>query len=158
DRPLGFEDRLAVREARQRALADAVYQRFVRDSVSVRDDDVRALWSTYKWRQHLRHIVLPSRNIAAAVRRELVAGRSSWSAAVKRCAPGAGSGPDGDRGWVARRKLDPAIGNVAFALQPGEISEPVQDKEGWHLIQSVDRKPAEPPLYAAVQRGLRSDV
>src|SRR5438874_1241899 len=33
DHPLGFEDRLALRETRLRSLATAVYQGFVRDSV-----------------------------------------------------------------------------------------------------------------------------
>jgi len=159
DRPLGFEDRLALREARERALSQAVYQRFVHDSVRVSDDEIRALWETYKWNQHLRHIVLPDRNAAASVRRELVAGRVSWSAAVKKYSlAGAGSTPDGDLGWVDRRKMDRAIANVAFALHPGQISEPVQDAEGWHLVQSVDRKPAVPPLFEALRRGFREDI
>src|SRR5262249_29106021 len=44
NRPVGFEDRLALRETKQRALANAVYQRFVRDSVVVTDAEVRTLW------------------------------------------------------------------------------------------------------------------
>jgi len=159
DKPLGFEERLALREARQRALAEAVYQRFVSDSVQVSEAETRAVWETYKWNQHLRHIVLPDRNAAASLRRELVAGRVSWSAAVKKYSiAGAGSAPDGDLGWVDRRKMDRTMANIAFALHPGEISEPVQDSDGWHLVQSVDRKPAVPPLYEAMKRGFRQDI
>ena len=159
DRPLDFEGRLAVREATQRALAEAVFSHYVRDSAQVSDEDTRALWETYRWSQHLRHIVLPNRSTAASVRRELVGGRVSWSAAVKKysIAP-AGPAGDGDLGWVDRRKLDALVANVAFALHPGEISEPVQDLDGWHLVQSVDRKAVDPPPYAALRRGLRSDV
>src|SRR5512146_671970 len=84
DRPLGFEDRVALRETRQRALADAVYRRFVRDSVTVSDDEVRSLWETFKWAGHFRHILVADRNAAERVRRDIVSGRIAWSAAVKK--------------------------------------------------------------------------
>src|SRR5262245_58071403 len=74
-RPLGFEDRLALREVRQRQLATAVYQRFVRDSVVVTDAEVRTQWESYQWLQHFRHILLLDRPTAERVRRELISGR-----------------------------------------------------------------------------------
>src|SRR5262252_212287 len=72
NRPQGFEDRLALRETRQRSLANAVYQRFVRDSVVVTDAEVRAQWESYKWQQHFRHILVADRATADRVRRELI--------------------------------------------------------------------------------------
>src|SRR5262245_53964484 len=75
NRPEGFEDRLAIRETRQRALANAVYQRYVSDSVVVTDAEVRTLWESYKWLQHFRHILVADRATADRVRRELISGR-----------------------------------------------------------------------------------
>src|SRR5206468_2051533 len=81
DHPLGFEDRLAIREARERALARAVYRRFVSDSVKTTEQELRAQWETYGWDQHVRHLLLADRNAADKVRRELISGRIAWSAA-----------------------------------------------------------------------------
>jgi hypothetical protein len=79
NRAQGFEDRLALRETRQRALANAVYQRYVRDSITVTDAEVRTMWESYKWLQHFRHILLADRATADRVRRELISGRVTWT-------------------------------------------------------------------------------
>ena len=41
-------------------------------------------------------------------------------------------------------------------LKPGETSQPVQDNEGWHIVQSIERKPMDPPSYEAIQRMLQA--
>ena len=159
NRPLGFEDRLALRETRQRALATAVYQRFVADSIVVTDTEVRELWASYKWAQRFRHILLHDRNAAERVRRELVSGRITWMAAVKKYSIATTDrAPDGDLGWGARDKMERTTANRIYTLKPGETSLPVQDRTGWHIIQSTERKPQEPPSYEGIRRALRRQL
>lgn len=40
-----------------------------------------------------------------------------------------------DIGWVTAGDLDPALETVAFELAPGEISEPVLARGGWHIVR-----------------------
>jgi peptidyl-prolyl cis-trans isomerase D len=55
-----------------------------------------------------------------------------------------GSAEKGGRleGLRGREGLDPAFANAAFALQPGEISEPVLSQFGYHVILLHDKKAA----------------
>jgi PPIC-type peptidyl-prolyl cis-trans isomerase-like protein len=157
NRPLAFEDRLALRETEQRSLTLAVHQRFVSDSVRVSDSEVRSLWENTSWRQHLRHILIEDRNDAERVRRDLVAGRISWSVAVKRYSIATKDlGPDGDLGWMELEALGPELHYRVLALKLGEISRPVQDRDGWQIVQCFERRHVDPPAYEGSSVRLRA--
>jgi hypothetical protein len=159
NRPLQFEDRLALTETRQRSLASATYQRFVADSIVVTDAEVRTMWESFKWLQHFRHILVADRITADRVRRELISGRITWAAAVKKYSLATtDKGPNGELGWVQREKMDPNIAYWVYGLKPGETSEPTEDKDGWHIVQSIERKPVEPPSYDPMVGVLRGQI
>ena len=47
-------------------------------------------------------------------------------------------------GWYGKHQLVKEFEDAAFALQPGEMSEPVLSPFGWHLILMKERKQLEP--------------
>lgn len=49
----------------------------------------------------------------------------------------------GDLGYFTRDRMIPAFAEVAFALAPGQISDPVLTRFGWHLIKVEDRREGE---------------
>jgi peptidyl-prolyl cis-trans isomerase D len=64
-----------------------------------------------------------------------------------------GSAADGgDLGFFGRGLMDPAFEAAAFALTPGQISEPVRSSFGFHLIKLVDIKPARVKPFADAKR------
>ena len=46
----------------------------------------------------------------------------------------------GDLGWIRPGSLDSALEEAAFALQPGEISSPLQSPQGFHLLMLEERR------------------
>ena len=54
-----------------------------------------------------------------------------------------GSAPQGgELGWFAHGQMVPEFDKASFALNPGELSEPVKTQFGWHLIQLEEKKAA----------------
>ncbi|HEX9637319.1 MAG TPA: sulfatase-like hydrolase/transferase, partial [Acidobacteriota bacterium] len=82
----------------------------------------------------LRHIVLGSRAEAERVRALLLEG-ADFAVLVRERSldPSAG----GELGLVRRGELLDALETAAFALAPGQLSEPVRTIHGYHLIQRL---------------------
>ncbi len=50
-------------------------------------------------------------------------------------------GNDGNLGTFGKGRMVPEFEKAAYALKPGELSEPVRTQFGWHLIQLHERIP-----------------
>lgn len=46
----------------------------------------------------------------------------------------------GDLGWLTPGETVPAFEQAMNALEPGQVSGPVQSQFGWHLIQVLERR------------------
>ncbi|MGB8720620.1 MAG: peptidylprolyl isomerase, partial [Desulfobacterales bacterium] len=53
----------------------------------------------------------------------------------------------GDLGFFGRGQMVAPFEEAAFALEPGKVSGVVETDFGYHLIQSVEKKPAETIPY-----------
>ena len=92
-------------------------------------------------RARVRQILLPDRAAVERARAELEAGTAFPELAERLSQVPLGAVGDGDSG-VARDDLPPAFAEAIFALEPGEISQPVATDYGFHLFQVVERLPA----------------
>jgi parvulin-like peptidyl-prolyl isomerase len=87
-----------------------------------------------------RHIVVATREQAEDLRSKIVAGADFATLASTHSLDRSTSLNGGDLGWFPRGLLTmPVVETAAFALEPGELSNIVETKIGFHIIQMIGR-------------------
>ncbi len=86
------------------------------------------------------HILVKTRPEAVKIRKEIVDGEISFEDAAEKYSLCPSSQRGGDLGFFKRGDMVQPFADVAFDLKPGQISDPVGTKFGWHLIKTVDRR------------------
>jgi peptidyl-prolyl cis-trans isomerase C len=106
---------------------------------------------------HARHILVATEDEAKAVKAELDKGADFAELAKKKSKdPGAADG--GDLGFFTKDQMVPEFSAVAFALEPGKISDPVKSQFGWHIIKVEEKRDRKPPDFAQVKAQIETYV
>jgi peptidyl-prolyl cis-trans isomerase C len=106
---------------------------------------------------HARHILVETEDEAKAVKAELDKGADFAELAKKKSKdPGASDG--GDLGFFTKDQMVPEFSAVAFALEPGKISDPVKSQFGWHIIKVEEKRNRKPPEFDQVKGQIETYV
>ena len=145
------EFKAALETFRNQSLARAAIDASLKD-VTASDEDAKKFYDehpdqfTQPERVHVRHILISddvtSADAIAKVQADLRAGASFDEVAKSRSlCPSAAQG--GDLGEVSKGQMVPEFEAAAFALKnPGDLSEPVKTRFGWHIIRLEGRTPS----------------
>jgi peptidyl-prolyl cis-trans isomerase D len=74
------------------------------------------------------------------IKEEIEQGEDFSEVAIDYSEDNASAQKGGDLGWFGKGMMVVPFEEVAFSLEPGEISEPVKTKFGWHLIKVEDKR------------------
>src|SRR5579859_7853744 len=106
---------------------------------------------------HARHILVETEDDAKAIEAELKKGADFAELAKKKSKdPGAADG--GDLGFFTKDQMVPEFSAVAFALEPGKISDPVKSQFGWHVIKVEEKRNRQAPDFAQVKPQIETYV
>src|SRR5260221_3373638 len=106
---------------------------------------------------HARHILVESEDEAKAIKAELDKGGDFAELAKKKSKdPGASDG--GDLGFFTKDQMVPEFSAVAFALEPGKISDPVKSQFGWHIIKVEEKRNRKAPDFEQVKSQIEQYV
>jgi peptidyl-prolyl cis-trans isomerase C len=154
-----FKTRLAF--ARNRLLMDNLLA--VEGKTATTDEAMKKVYDdaakqiTGEQEVHARHILVETEDEAKAVEEELKKGADFAELAKKKSKdPGASDG--GDLGFFTKDQMVPEFSAVAFALEPGKISDPVKTQFGWHVIKVEEKRNRKAPDFEQVKPQIETYV
>jgi peptidyl-prolyl cis-trans isomerase C len=95
---------------------------------------------------------------AEALRAQVLDGAVDFNEFAREWSEGPGAFRGGDMGLFPRRQMVEEYATAAFALEPGQISEPIESKKGYYVIKSFGRYDAGPLPFEAVRADLVRQV
>lgn len=126
----------------------------------VSDDDAKKLFDQRKdlfgtpEKRQIHQIVFPNVAEAQAARERLGGGMSFEDLGKERDL----TASDVDLGLVTKSSLDPAVGDAAFALPAGEISQPIQGRLGTSIVKVDKIVPGIEADYAKVATDIKRQI
>ncbi len=93
-----------------------------------------------------------ARKKLAALRAEIVAGKTTFADAARKYSMSPSAPKGGDLGFIGLRDpaVDEAVARAAFAQKAGDVSEPIDAEFGVYLVQATERKPGTPTPFEKV--------
>jgi peptidyl-prolyl cis-trans isomerase C len=154
-----FKTRLAF--ARNRLLMDNLLA--VEGKAATTDENMKKVYEdaakqiSGEQEVHARHILVETEDQAKKIEAELKKGADFAEIAKKESKdPGAADG--GDLGFFTKDQMVPEFSTVAFALEPGKISDPVKTQFGWHVIKVEEKRTRKAPDFEQVKPQIETYV
>ncbi|MHB0768026.1 SurA N-terminal domain-containing protein [Bradyrhizobium sp. 5.13L] len=126
----------------------------------VSDEDAKKLFDQRKDRldtpekRQIHQIVFPNAAEAQAARDRLAGGMSFEDLGKERGL----TASDVDLGLVTKSSLDPAVGDAAFKLPVGEISQPIQGALGTSIVRVEKIEPGKEADYASLAGDIKREI
>ena len=148
----GFEARMKFLRNRvlMQATLDSEAEKGVNEEAAREFYDDAIAQADTQFEFSARHILLETEEKALEVLEE-VNGGADFAEMAKEHSTGP-SGPNGgDLGAFRTGQMVPEFEAAAFALEPGQVSEPVQTQFGWHIIKLEEKTELPPPPFEEVE-------
>ena len=158
---LTARDEVMISNQRRTYISGAALQAVVAEAVT--DATIQAAYDAkYKGsapliEYHASHILVATEEQAKDLKVQLDGGADFAELAKANSTDGSAAG-GGDLGWFGPGMMVKPFEDAVIALQPGQISAPVQTQFGWHLILLAETRNAAAPPLADVSADLSAEL
>ncbi len=144
----------------RRALRDAYFDASITGAVS--DEDAKKIYDEKianmkpEEEVHAKHILVGTEEEAKEVKERLTKGEDFATVAKEKSKDKNAEG--GDLGFFSRGQMLKPFEEAAFALDVGEISDPVQTQFGWHIIKLEEKRDQKLPGFDDVKEAIKTQL
>lgn len=152
---------LSLENERRSLLAADVIEKIMAGAAS--DGDIQAAYDA-KYADgfggdeyRAAHILVETEEEAKAIKADLDGG-ADFAATAKEKSTGPSGPGGGDLGWFGLGAMVPEFETAVVAMEPGQISDPIQTQFGWHLIILNEKRKQTAPELDAVRGELTDQL
>lgn len=157
----GAQYDLAVQQSGEQAIRDMVKLDLLRQKAAVEDvkvteKELKQYYDEYKPKIRASHILVKDEKTAQDIKAKLDKGED-FAKLAKEYSQDAGSAQNGgDLGWFGPGKMVKEFEDAAYALNVGQVSQPVKTEYGYHIIKVTDKK--KKPSYEQMKEEIEFEV
>ncbi len=147
-------------DTKKEILIKAYLKKEIEDTVKVSDDDAKKYYDANKdkfkepEKIKVSHILVDNEADAKDILAKLKAG-ADFAALAKEKSKDPSKDKGGELGYLSKGQTIPEFEQVAFALQPGQISDVVKTQFGYHIIKVTEKEPEKAIAYDDVKDRLK---
>jgi foldase protein PrsA len=144
---------------RANVITKRVYDEVIKDVV-VEEEAMKNYYEANKEsfqekpnRVHSAHILVETKEEADEIKKQLDDGTYFETLAKEKSLDVATKEQGGDLGWINYKDMNQGMVFMLAAktLNKGEISDPVQEKDGWHILKIIEKETYEPKAFEEVK-------
>jgi peptidyl-prolyl cis-trans isomerase C len=150
-----------VEEFKKLTLIGQLLEKELETKAKVTDQDVKAYYEKHKAELasvsqiKASHILVKTEDEAKKIEAMLRKGGNFAELAKKDSIDTGSAKNGGDLGYFSPGQMVPEFEQAAARLKPGEISEPIKTKFGYHIIKVTDKKMGKPVEFEKVKNVLQ---
>ena len=96
---------------------------------------------------HARHILVESEGEAKKIAERIKGGEDFAKVAAETSKDPGSKTEGGDLGWFTKERMVPDFATAAFAMKPGQVSDPIKTQFGWHVIKVEEKRTKPQPTF-----------
>jgi len=164
----GVTEDLAIRRSARMAAEQAYIKAFFAqlEGAAATDEKVASYYQENIDRYsrpmvRLRHILVKDNGVAVDLKAKLDAGEDFAVLAEQHSLDRASKAKGGELNWATKERYVPPFAEAAFSLAgPGSVSEPVETRFGFHIIELLERRDVQPleDVRSGIERVLVRDA
>lgn len=153
-----------LEQVREDVAVNIKLEKLLSPRIKITDEEIQAYFAAnqeaYAVEEQIKvsHILVDSAEEAQEIRRMLSQGQEFADLAKERSTDPGSKDQGGDLGLVGRGEMVEEFEQAAFALQPGQISDPVESEYGFHIIKVHEKTAARPGTLEENQAEIRETL
>lgn len=145
-----------------RALRQAYFENEIAKQIT--PDTIKAAYGDYvkafqpQDQIHAEHILVKTQAEAQDLEKQIAGGAKFEDLAKSKSIDTGSAAQGGDLGFFSKGQMVKPFEDAAFALDVGQVSQPVQSQYGWHIIKVLEKRKTQPQTFDQMAPQLQQQV